>query len=132
MMTPKKSIFVKEYLIDLNATQAAIRCGYSEKTAYSQGQRLLKDVEIQKAIQAAMDKRSEKTEITAEYILNGIKGVIQQCESEEKYNAGAALKGYELLGKHLKLFADRIEHDVAGDLAAVLQAARRRIDGPSS
>lgn len=68
-MTPKKQLFVREYLIDLNATQAAIRCGYSAKTAYSQGQRLLKDVEIGAAVQAAMSERAARTEITADNVL---------------------------------------------------------------
>lgn len=68
-LTPKKARFVEEYLVDLNATQAAIRAGYSTKTAYSQGQRLLKDVEVAAAIQAAQAKRSEKTGITAARVI---------------------------------------------------------------
>ena len=61
--------FVDEYIIDLNATQAAIRAGYSEKTAYSQGQRLLKNVEIQTLIQQRKEDRSERTEITQDMVL---------------------------------------------------------------
>ena len=61
--------FVAEYLIDLNATQAAIRAGYSEKTAYSMGQRLLKDVEIASALAEAQQARSERTEITQDRVL---------------------------------------------------------------
>lgn len=68
-LTPKQKSFVDNYLIDLNATQAAERAGYSKKTAYSQGQRLLKNVEIQKAIQKAMDRRSKRTEITADRVI---------------------------------------------------------------
>lgn len=68
-LTAKQAKFVSEYLIDLNATQAAIRTGYNPKTAYSQGQRLLKNVEVMKAIKAAQDKRAEKTQINAEYVL---------------------------------------------------------------
>lgn len=68
-LTPKQAQFVREYLIDLNATQAAIRCGYSAKTAYSQGQRLLKDVEVSAAVEEAMAKRAERTEITADRVL---------------------------------------------------------------
>ena len=49
-MTPKQALFIQEYLIDLNATRAAIAAGYSPKTAYSIGQRLLKHVEIQGAL----------------------------------------------------------------------------------
>jgi phage terminase small subunit len=69
-LTPKQAQFVREYLIDLNATQAAIRCGYSEKTAYSQGQRLLKHVEVAAAVQSAMDARAERTEISADRVLS--------------------------------------------------------------
>ena len=63
-LSEMQQLFCDEYLIDLNATQAAIRAGYSEKTAYSQGQRLLKNVEIQKQIQKRKDDRSKRTEIT--------------------------------------------------------------------
>ena len=65
-MNDKHKRFIQEYLIDLNATQAAIRAGYSKKTAYSIGQQLLKKLEIQKAIQELQDKRSERLEITAD------------------------------------------------------------------
>lgn len=68
-LTPKQDRFVAEYLVDLNATQAAIRAGYSQKTAYSMGQRLLKNVEVQTAIQAAMNVRSKRVEITQDRVL---------------------------------------------------------------
>ena len=68
-MNDKQERFVDEYLVDLNATKAAERAGYSKKTAYSQGQRLLKNVEIQKAIQDAQKKLSERTQITQERVL---------------------------------------------------------------
>lgn len=59
-MTPKQEAFVQEYLIDLNATQAAIRAGYSAKTAASQGERLLRNVEVMKAVTEAKAVRSER------------------------------------------------------------------------
>jgi phage terminase small subunit len=68
-MTPKQEAFVREYLIDLNATQAAIRAGYSEKTANEQGSRLLADVSVRSAIEAAKAARSERTEINADWVL---------------------------------------------------------------
>jgi phage terminase small subunit len=64
--SPRRKLFPAEYLVDLNATKAAQRCGFSKKTAYSQGQRLLKNVEIQKAIQHLQAARSERLEITAD------------------------------------------------------------------
>ncbi|MDD3654918.1 MAG: terminase small subunit [Desulfotomaculaceae bacterium] len=68
-LTVKQQMFVKEYLVDLNATQAAIRAGYSEKTAAEIGCEYLRKPKIQEAVQAAMGKRSKKTEITAEKVL---------------------------------------------------------------
>jgi phage terminase small subunit len=73
-------LFVKEYLIDLNATQAAIRAGYSEKTANEQGARLLANVSVSEAIQHGMNERSKRTEITADYVLNTIVETIE-CDS---------------------------------------------------
>ncbi|MDH1531002.1 terminase small subunit [Acinetobacter johnsonii] len=68
-LTPKQQRFVEEYLIDLNATQAAIRSGYSEKTAKSIGQENLTKPDIQKAIEEAQNKRQEQTQIDAAYVL---------------------------------------------------------------
>lgn len=68
-LNAKQSRFVNEYLIDLNATQAAIRAGYSKKTAYSIGQENLRKPEIQAAVQAAMEERSKATNITKERVL---------------------------------------------------------------
>lgn len=68
-LTPKQRLFVAEYLKDLNATQAAIRAGYSEKTAHVQGPRLLDNVEVKSALNNAMDKRAEAVEVDAAYVL---------------------------------------------------------------
>ena len=68
-LTPKQSRFVAEYLIDQNATQAAIRAGYSKKTASSQGERLLRNVEIAAAVGVKQDQQLAKLEITAERVL---------------------------------------------------------------
>jgi phage terminase small subunit len=68
-MTPKQRLFVAEYLKDLNATQAAIRAGYSEKTARSQGERLLTHVDIAPAIAAKTAQQLEKVDLSAERVL---------------------------------------------------------------
>jgi len=68
-LSPKQRRFTEEYLVDLCASRAAIRAGYSPKTAYSQGQRLLKNVEVKKKIDAAMMRRSEQTEIDQDQVL---------------------------------------------------------------
>ena len=74
-LTDKQKRFCEEYLIDLNATQAAIRAGYKEKTAYAQGQRLLKKVEAQEYLQELMDERSKRTEITADRVLRELAAI---------------------------------------------------------
>ncbi|KCB33767.1 terminase small subunit [Bordetella hinzii CA90 BAL1384] len=68
-LTPKQARFVEEFLVDLNATQAAIRAGYSEKTAYSIGNENLSKPEIAEAIQAAQAERAKRTEITQDMVL---------------------------------------------------------------
>jgi phage terminase small subunit len=66
-LTPKRQRFIEEYMIDLNATQAAIRAGYKEKTAYSIGQALLKILEAE--ITRALAERSKRTEVTADRVV---------------------------------------------------------------
>lgn len=68
-MTPKQERFVQEYLIDLNATQAAIRAGYSAKTAEQQGYQLLQNTSVAAAVAAGQAKVARKTGITAEMIV---------------------------------------------------------------
>jgi phage terminase small subunit len=69
MLTPKQQRFVEEYLVDLNATAAAERAGYSKKTAYSIGQENLNKPEIAAAVAAALAERTERTRIDADYVL---------------------------------------------------------------
>jgi len=143
-LTQKQQMFVKEYLIDLNATQAAIRAGYSEKTSYSIGDENLKKPEIAAAIQEAMDKRAKKVEVNAEYVLTTIVETIERCKQEIepiyegigenrmftgefKFDSGAVLKGAELLGKHLKLFTDKTE--VEGSFNLTVQTGVPNSDG---
>jgi phage terminase small subunit len=99
-------------LIDLNATQAAIRAGYSAKTAEQQGPRLLGYAGVAAAIQASMDKRASKLNLTAEKVLGDIERIANKAERAKEYTA--ALKGKELLGKHLKLFTEKHEHGGIG------------------
>ena len=68
-LNEKQRLFCEEYVVDRNATKAAIRAGYSEKTAYSQGQRLLKHVEVKALLTKAIEERSERTKIDADWVL---------------------------------------------------------------
>lgn len=71
-LTAKQQRFVEEYLIDLNATQAAIRCGYAEGTANREGSRQLSNVDIAAAIAERTSKHAAKLDITAEKVLAAI------------------------------------------------------------
>ena len=106
-LTAKQEMFCKEYLIDLNATQAAIRAGYSENTAKEIGCENLTKPNLSVEIQRLMALRSKKTEITADYVLNGIKTLTDKLVLGE--DEKSAYKGYELLGKHLALFTEKVE-----------------------
>jgi len=134
-VTPKQARFVEEYLIDLNATQAAIRAGYSAKTAEVQGPRLLGNVRVAAAIRAAQDDRSDRVEITQDWVLSRLASVAERCLQAEPvydrkgdrvmvetpdgdeapaftFNAAGANGALGLLGKHLGMFKDKVE--VAG------------------
>ncbi len=107
-LTPKQQRFVEEYLIDLNATQSAIRAGYSEKTAYSVGHENLKKPEIQKAIQEAQEILSNKTQLTVDMVVQGLLKEAQ--DYAEGSTQSARVSAWAHLGKHLGMFKDKIEH----------------------
>lgn len=68
-LNPKQAAFVREYLVDLNGKQAAIRAGYSEKTAEVQASRLLSNAKVAAAVKHSMEKRETRTEITQDRVL---------------------------------------------------------------
>ena len=131
-MTPKQKRFCDEYLIDCNATQAAIRAGYSEKTAYSIGQRLLKDVEISAYISEQAESINSKTIANAIEVMQYLTSVLRGDEKEEtivvegcgegfstarrmfkEVGARDRLKAAELLAKRYGLLTDKIDVDGA-------------------
>ena len=73
-LTPKRQRFLAEYLVDLNATQVSVRAGYSERTAYSIGNELLSFPEVQLAIQEAQAERSQRTQVTADQVVDEWRG----------------------------------------------------------
>ena len=153
-LTPIQRLFVHEYLVDLNATQAAIRAGYSEDTARQIGSENLSKPYIKQAIQEQMDARASKIEITAEKVLESIYRIANVDIGDAYDDAGYLLpikempesirksissikvfeefegkgearlkvgevrevkfwdktKSLELLGRHLRLFIDKVEH----------------------
>ena len=104
ILTQKQAMFVQEYLVDLNATQAAIRAGYSEKTAYCIGDENLRKPNIAKAIQEAMDERGKRLEITQDTVMRNIEELRKKAEKEKQFSVSA--RCLELQGKHLSMFTD--------------------------
>lgn len=125
-MTPKQARFVEEYLIDLNATQAAIRVGYSAATAYSQGQRLLKHVEVAAALKEAQEARAERVSVDQDWVLSRLMTVAERCLTED-FNPAGANGALGLLGRHLSMFTDKLEVGATDALAERLLAARGRV-----
>lgn len=80
-LTPRQQRFVDEYLIDLNATQAATRCGYSAKTAKQQGARLLTNVDIRAAVNRGQAAHSDKLELTVLSITTRLLTIADKCQS---------------------------------------------------
>ena len=116
-LTQKQALFVKEYLVDLNATQAAIRAGYSAKTAGQMGDENLKKPQISAAVQKGIEKRNKRIEITQDKVLEDIES-IKRHAMREIYDAQGnvimsnyptALRAAELHGKHLGIFKDKFE-----------------------
>ncbi|UXN37558.1 terminase small subunit [Avibacterium paragallinarum] len=131
-LTDKQKRFVEEYLIDLNATQAAIRAGYSKNRASELGYQLLQKTTVQQAIEAAQNKRAERVQITQDDVIrmllenievaSGKKAVIKteirKSEDGELvgddvaqfvYESSSVNKALELLGKHLGMFGQKVD-----------------------
>lgn len=137
-LTHKQQLFVAEFLVSLNATQAAKKAGYkgSDKQLTVTGAQNLAKPSIAEAVKKAMDERAEKIGITQDWVLGNLKTVAERCmqtapvldrrgnhvrvetpDGEEAlaytFNALGANKALELLGKHLGMFTDRLA--VGGD-----------------
>jgi len=128
MLNPKQEQFCLEYLIDLNGKQAAIRAGYSPKTAESQASTLLRNPKVASRVQELKAQRVERTEISADFVLMGLKTVAERCmqaapvidwdhkskgwvqKSDKEgnllfeFDSQGANRAFELLGKHVGVF----------------------------
>ena len=125
-LTPKQAAFVREYLKDLNATQAATRAGYSAKTANEQGARLLAKASIQEAVARGREKLAAKVEVTTERVLNGL--LAEATADDGPTCKTARVKAWELLGKHLGLLTDRSKVEVSGDVTGYLAMSLERFN----
>ena len=143
-LTPKQQRFVAEYLIDLNATQAAIRAGYSSLTAYAQGSRLLSKAEVSAAIAVQQTRALEKAAGSAEWIVQKAVQVVNLAI--EKRQLGVAAPNLAILAKRHPEFSEK--HDInvnersqallmlaelsPEQLQALIQTRKEALDGQSS
>lgn len=128
-LNPMQELFCYEYTVDYNATAAATRAGYSKNTAAAQGSRLLKDVNILSRVRHIQSERLKKLSLNGDFVLLKLIEVYNKCmietpimrwnsdehkyvESDEytTFDSKGALKALELLGKHLAMFTQKIEH----------------------
>ena len=130
-LTEKQQRFCQEYLIDLNGTQAAIRAGYSKKTADMQASRMLTKDKIKDYLGGLRADIANSNKITVEKVLAGLQLNIKRAMQEEPvydqegnatgeytYHGSVVNKAYELLGKHLGMFTDKIQH--TGELGVTI------------
>ena len=96
-LNPKQAAFVREYMIDHNGTQAAIRAGYSARTAAMQASRLLTNVNISKAVAKAQAAMAQKTETEAEWVRRRLKE--EADDFSEFASHSARIRALELVGK---------------------------------
>lgn len=107
-LTSKQQRFVDEYLIDLNATQSAIRAGYSPKTAKEIGAENLTKPNISAAIEQAQQERQKRTLVTQDDV---IRGLLTEAEWQgEGTSHSARVSAWAHLGKHLGMFTDKVDH----------------------
>lgn len=132
-MNAKQRKFADEYLIDCNATQAAIQAGYNEKTAYSQGQRMLKNVEVKAYIDEQLERLHNEKTADAQEVLEYLTAVMRGQHREQTLqlvgdgvqtitdidvSARERLKAAELIGKRYGMFKDNL--DVGGSIPVVI------------
>ena len=125
-LTPKQARFVEEYLIDLNATAAAKRAGYSAKTAEQQGYQLLQKTLVQQAIQNAQQARSERTEVTQDQVIRGLQK--EATFEGEGTSHSARVSAWAHLGRHLGIFHDKMT--IGGNVT--VEVVRFSDDDPSA
>jgi phage terminase small subunit len=119
-LTPKQEAFCQEYLVDLNATQAAIRAGYSKKTANKHGPELVVNSGIKKRIKELQDKRAKRVDRTQDSIIKKLETLESKAAEAGQYSV--AVRSVELQGKHLGMFGDKLDlnHGVQPEVEQLL------------
>lgn len=126
-LTPKQQAFVAEYLVDLNGSAAARRAGYSAKNADKIASELLGKTRVREAIAAAMEERSKRVEIDADYVLTNLLEIVERCMQRAPvvhkgeqvvdeegnsvwcFDGKNAIRALELLGKHKGMWVEKQE-----------------------
>jgi len=106
-LTPKQARFVSEYLVDCNATRAALRAGYAPGRAEQTGCNLCRNGKVANAIARGLAEQAQRTQETADGVISDLKRLQGGAEGAVQY--GAAIRAAELRGKHLGMFADRVK-----------------------
>ena len=126
MLTDKQARFVDEYLVDLNATQAAIRAGYSEKTAGQSGEQNLKKLEIQKAIRERQEELKIKTEITQEWVVERYRRIVEGCDKRLFFNDDGSVKPPSQWSAEMGLAVAGFEVQELGDEGLAVSVSKLR------
>ena len=111
---PKRAVFAKEYLVDHNATQAAVRAGYSVRTAKQQGSRLLTYVDVQEEIALLEATQQKVDQVNREFVIAGLRDLALNAKTESN-----RVRSYELLGKYLRMFVEQVETTVTADVTVL-------------
>lgn len=126
-LTPKERLFVKEYLIDLNASAACLRAGYKTSQPNVYGHSLQTKPNIKAEIDKAIETRAQKLDFTAEEVIRDINLILADAmnrdESGEMVDRPSALKACELKGRHKKMWVDKTEHNVTFNMIGNFQIA---------
>ena len=129
-LSSKRVRFVQEYLIDPNATQAAVKAGYSPNSAMVQGHRLLRDDKVAAAIVAGQARIAKAAEITQERVARGLLREAELYVGETdnpRQGAGARVQAWQHLGRYVGMFEDRLR--LQGDPESPVVFNLRLADG---
>ena len=113
-LTPRQARFVKEYLVDLNGTQAAIRAGYAVSGADVQAVRLLGNARVKAAVDAGAATQHAQLDLTAQKVLTELLGVGYAEVAATDVRVSDKLRALELLAKHLGILSDQVDHKHSG------------------
>ncbi len=122
-LTPRQRIFCKEYLVDYNASAAAVRAGYAINYSDRQAHILLKHKGVARLIDALSESKEAKiTSVSPDYVIQKVTEIV----TKEGTRDGDKLRGLELLARHLGMFIDRTE--ITGKDGGAIELEQRRIE----